>query len=180
MSDITILSEKIKFKAELFTVTETVLRLKNGKKTIHHNVERHTTVNIFPLTSSYEIYLVSQYRPLLKKTTLEAVAGFIEEKETSLAAAKRELKEEAGLRAFHWEEIARIEAAASVVKASTHLFLAKGFEEGEQEQDEDEDITLVKIPLEEAVQKVITGEINAAGSMIGIMLLDRLRKEKKI
>ena len=46
--------------------------------------------------------------------------------------------------------------------------------------DDDEEISVVKMPLSVAVEKVMTGEINHAASMIGILLLDKLRIQKKL
>jgi len=36
------------------------------------------------------------------------------------------------------------------------------------------------MPLKEAAEKVMTGEINHSASMIGILMLDKLRTEKKL
>jgi ADP-ribose pyrophosphatase len=66
------------------------------------------------------------------------------------------------------------------VKATSYLFLARDLSLGEQELEEDEQIEVVKIPLEKAVEKVISGEITGSATMIGILMLDKLRREKKI
>jgi len=117
---------------------------------------------------------------MLDKVVLEAVSGYVDKKETTIAAAKRELKEESGMEAGQLEEIARIEMAGSVFKSKGHLFLAKGLEIGENKPEEDEEISIVKIPLSMAVEKVMVGEINHSATVIGILMLDRLRMEKKL
>ena len=175
-----IASQKLVFKGELFDVKEINFVDKSGKKNIHHVVESDPIVSIFPLTDSYEIYLVSQYRYMLKRTTIEAVAGYVEKKETSLSAAKRELMEETGIEAMQWEEISRVEMAASVFKGKMHLFLAKELEIPVIPYENEEEITLVKIPLSDAVKKVMDGAINHSASMIGILMLDMLRIQKKL
>jgi 8-oxo-dGTP pyrophosphatase MutT (NUDIX family) len=175
-----IVSQKTILRAELFDVKEIVLKNNKGKKKIHHEAQRAPVVSIFPLTDSYEIYLISQYRRMLDKTTLEAVAGYVRRKETIIAAARRELKEETGIEALQLEAIARIQMAGSVFKSTANLFLAKSLEIGENDLDEDEQISVVKIPLSEAVEKVISGEINHASSVIGILMLDKMRREKKL
>jgi ADP-ribose pyrophosphatase len=175
-----IVSQKSVFKKKLFNVRKIDLRSKEGKTKTHYVVERESTVSVFPLTNEYEIYLIEQYRSMLDKKALEAVAGYIEGKESPLSAAKRELKEEAGILVDQMEEIARIEIAGSVFKSKAHLFLAKGLEVGESNLQEDEEISLVKMPLAEAAGKVMTGEINHSSSAIGILMLDRLRREKKL
>ena len=117
---------------------------------------------------------------MLEKTVLEAISGYVDKKETTITAAKRELKEEAGITAHQLEEIARVEMAGSVFNSKGYLFLAKGLELGETDLDEDEEISIVKMPLGQAVEKVMIGEIAHASSMIGILMLDKLRAQKKL
>ena len=174
------ISQKSIYKARFFEVKEKVALLPNNKKHIYATVERRPTVSVFPLTDRNDLYLVSEYRQLFEKKILGAVAGHIDENETSLVAAKRELKEEVGMSAYQWEEIARIEKSASVIKETCHIFLARDLERGKPEPEEGEDIELVKLSLKEAATKVMSGEINNASTMIGILILDKLRSEKKL
>lgn len=180
MSRWKIISQKFVFKAKLFDVKEIELENEAGKKKIHHQAERVPIVSVFPLTNKYEIYLISEYRYMLGKTILEAVAGHVGKKESTIAAARRELKEEAGIEAGQLEEIARIQLSGSVFKSASNLFLAKDLEIGDNNLDEGEEISVVKMPLSEAVEKVIIGEINNASTVIGILMLDKLKKEKKL
>ncbi len=148
---------------------------------IHHQVERLPTVDIFPLTDTYELCLVSECRPMLGKTILSVPAGFMDkENEIPLQTAKRELQEELGITANQWEKLQTVELGNSVIHAKAHFFLAKDLTFGAPSPEEDERITLVKLPLSEAVQKVMAGEISGVCSMTGILLLDRLRREKKL
>jgi ADP-ribose pyrophosphatase len=180
MSQWKIISQKPVFKAELFDVKELTFESADGKKKIHHEAERTPVVSVFPLTSKNEIYLISQYRSMWKKTVLEAVAGYINKNETTIAAARRELKEETGIEAEQLEEMARVQLAGSVFKSTVNLFLAKGLIVGQNNLDEDEEISVVKMPLVQAVEKVMMGEINHSASMIGILMLDKLRAQKRL
>ncbi|OGH18035.1 MAG: hypothetical protein A3F31_03810 [Candidatus Levybacteria bacterium RIFCSPHIGHO2_12_FULL_38_12] len=180
MKKISIQSDKPVLQAKLFTVSEIKLSLPEGTKYSHIVARRYPTVCVFPITNVYEIYLVSQYRYLLEKETLESVAGFIDKGETTIEAAQRELKEETGIEALQFEEIARLDLSGSVFKAIVHLFLAKGLEFGKAQPEEDECIQLVKIPLTEAVKKVISGEISDASTVSGILLLETLRRQKNL
>jgi ADP-ribose pyrophosphatase len=180
MSQWKIVSQKPVFKAELFDVKEIVFEDHIGKKKVHHEAERAPVVSVFPLTGKYEIYLVSQYRQMLRKTVLEAVAGYVKKGETAISAARRELKEETGIEAEQLEEMARVQLAGSVFKSKVSLFLAKGLIVGKNNLDDFEEISLVKMPLAQAVEKVMMGEINHAASMIGILMLDRLRAQKRL
>jgi ADP-ribose pyrophosphatase len=179
MSQWKIVSQKPVFSAKFFDVKEVVLK-NSGKKRIHHVAQRDPIVVIFPMTDQYDIYLIDQYRSMLEKTVLEAISGHVDKNESTIAAAKRELKEESGIISHQLEEIARIEMSASVFKSKVHIFLAKGLEFEEANLEEDEEISVVKMPLTQAVEKVMLGEINHAASMLGILMLDKLRMQKKL
>jgi len=180
MSRWKLVTQKSVFRAKLFNVKEVIFKNKAGREKYHHIVDKAPTISVFPLTDTHEIYLISQYRYMLNSTVLEAVAGYVGKGETTINAAKRELKEETGISAHQLEEIARVEVAGSVIKSKMYLFLAKELEIGENKLDEDEEIEVVKMPLESAVEKVMIGEINHAASMLGILLLDKLRMQKKL
>lgn len=175
-----IVAEKVVYKARFFEVKEQEVSLPGNKRRNYQIVERLPTVIVFPLSDTYILYLISQYRHIFRKRIIEAVSGHIDKGETSLAAAKRELQEEAGIVASQWEEIARIQKSASVIKETSHIFLARDLEQGKSKPEQGEDITLVKLSLNEAVAKVMNGKINNAASMIGILMLDKLTREKKL
>ena len=175
-----IISRNQVVNAKYFKVIQEEINLKTGENVTYHTVLRSPSVCIFPLTPSYELYLVSQYRKIYKKVTLESVGGFIDKKESSLKAAMRELKEEVGLSAENWEEIGRVEFGGSVIMENAHLFLATDLEEGKSNQDASENITIVKMALSEAVKKVLSREITECMTITGILMLDKLTQEKKI
>jgi ADP-ribose pyrophosphatase len=180
MSKWKMVSQKSILKKELFEVKQLSLKDQKGKLKKQFITERNPTVCVFPITKKYEVYLIKQFRPMHGKIVLEAVSGYIEKKESSLAAAKRELKEETGISADQLEEFARIEIAGSVLKSRSHLFLATGLEEGEKNLQDDEEIEVVKMSLSNAAEKVLTGEINHSSSVIGVLMLEKLKREKKI
>jgi 8-oxo-dGTP pyrophosphatase MutT (NUDIX family) len=173
------ITEKTIHKSDFFEIKEQTIVGKN-KTRKYQIVERRPTAIVFPLTSSNEIYLLSQYRTLYDKTIFEAVAGHIDSGESPLKAAKRELKEETGIIAGQWEELLRVDESASVIRSTMHIFLARELEEGESSSEESEEIELIKMPLSEAVEKVSKREITNGSTIIGLLYLDKLRKEKKI
>ncbi len=179
MTGIKTISEKHVFQAELFTVREIEIEV-NKKRFIQHDVIKNPVVAVFAITDNNEIYLISQYRRLFERITIEAVAGFIDKGETPLEAAKRELKEEIGVTATDWMELKVLNTAGSVVKGQTTLFLARGLTIGISEPEDDEDITPVLVPFEKAVEKVLKGEIDIAATVAGILLIDKLIKERKL
>ncbi len=180
MTNVQVISSKTIVKAKYVEFKELRVLVGGKNKDKYYNLHRTPVSMVFPITDNYEVYLVSEYRLLYEKRVLGAVAGFIDTGETSLQAAKRELSEEAGITANHWEEILRTELAGSIVKATIHIFLATGLEIGQHNREISEDIELVRMPLDEAVQRVLDGQINNASAVAGLLLLDKLKKEKKI
>ena len=132
------------------------------------------------MTPGYNIYLIRQYRYLLGRDTLEAVAGMVEKGESPLTCAKRELKEEAGIIAGQWELLMQVDGSGSTTFVPGNLFLARDLEVTRAKNDASEVIEVVKMPLTKAVEKIFTGEITTSSTIIGIMMLDKLRREKKI
>lgn len=173
-----ILSTKSVFQSKTFTVDQVEIE-RNGKVFTKDMIMRSPHVQIIPLTDENEIYMIQQYRDVYQKTLLELVAGYIEKDEDPLEGAKRELQEEAGLTANNWQQLTTIHTSANM-SSVMHVFLAKDLTVGDSKQEEDEEISLVKMPLEEAVTKVLDGEIFISAYVAAILLLDKLMKEGKI
>lgn len=168
------------YSSKFFNVKEQEITLPNKKKKIYDFVERKSTSVIFPVTDSYDLYLISEFRTLHRKYMLEAIAGHIDEGESPLETAKRELKEEAGLTGRVWKELLKVENSGSIVKSTAYLFLVKDINEGKANPAEEEEIELVKISLSEAVKKVQNGDITVSSTIVGILLIDKMRREGKL
>lgn len=180
MSHDNAISQKVILQTPLFTVTECHYQGDGGTPRIQHDVKRLPTIAVFPITKELDVYLIKQYRQMYKTYLCESVAGFIDANETPLEAAKRELKEEAGITAETWQDVLGVDLAGSVIEAHSTIFIAKDLTLGTPQPDEDEEIELMTMSLDEAVKKVMTREIQTATSIIGILLLDQLRREGKL
>src|SRR3990167_4972796 len=128
-----IISKKKIAGSGLLSFYEVNLQLPTGKIKTHFNAERVPTVSVFPVTEDNKICLISQYRYIFNRNMLESVAGTTDKGETPLSCAKRELKEEAGIIAHHWEELTKIDLAGSYIKAKVSIFLAKDLTFGKQQ-----------------------------------------------
>lgn len=175
-----ITAQKTLFSSNFFEFVENTIDFGNGVVKVHHDVYRHPAVSIFPLTENYDLYLIKQYRYLYNQVLIEAIAGVMENGESVQKAAKRELQEEAGIIASEVTIIKEVLVAGSFIKATQYLILARGLEIGEAAPEGTESIEVIKIPLHEAVEKVLTGEIGTASSIIGILLLSEMKKRGEI
>jgi len=127
-------------------------------------------VVIIPLTDDGRVRLVRQYRSAAGEFMLELPAGTLEPGESPAAAAPRELAEETGDRAAHWERLTGFYTIPGICDEYLHLFLATGLTPGEPNREADEFIEVVTLPLEEALSMVKTGTIYDAKTMIGLLL----------
>ncbi len=87
----------------------------------------------------------------------------------STGIRKTQLKEETGLSANHWEELMRLHPSNSVTDELGIVYVARGLSEGDTEFGETEDLQIVKLPFEEAVARVMSGEITDAISVAGLL-----------
>ncbi len=109
---------------------------------------------ILALTDAGEVVLVEQERRPLGKRCLELPAGLVGDQEAGedpAASAERELEEETGFRAEHWEEIGHFASSPGMSAEGFRLFKATGLSRvGEGGGvDESEDIEVHVVPLAE-------------------------------
>lgn len=84
---------------------------------------------ILALTDNQEIILVEQFRPPLGRHCIELPAGLIgdmDATEDPFTSARRELLEETGFTARHWEALGEFASSPGMVGEVFHLFRATG------------------------------------------------------
>ena len=91
-----------------------------------------------------------------------------------LESAKRELKEETGLIAKNWQEIMTLHTSNSVTDERGLVYVARDLTQGETEFEEAEELLIQKLPLDEAVERVLSGEITDAISIAGLLKLQHM------
>jgi 8-oxo-dGTP pyrophosphatase MutT (NUDIX family) len=95
------------------------------------------------------VWLVRQPREAVGEWTLEIPAGKLDEEgESSLTTAQRELAEEIGKAAEHWEPLDWFYSSAGFTDEKIELFLATGLSDAHADAGEDERIEIVPWPLE--------------------------------
>ena len=115
--------------------------------------------------------LVGQHRYALDEWSWEIPEGGVPAGESALEGAKRELREETGLEAAAWREIARVDLSNSVSDERAVLFLATGLTHGEASPEPSEAIDVRWVPFDEAVAMTLDGRITDAMSVVAIQRL---------
>lgn len=149
---------------------------RGGQNDYGHVRFKSRAVAIVPLDDNENTWLVGQHRYTLDAWSWEVPMGGAPLDEPVLEAAKRELKEETGLSANHWTEILRVHTSNSITDELGVAFVATELQEGDTDFDETEELTIRKMPLQDAVDMAISGDITDAISVAALLHIALVRK----
>ena len=149
--------------------------LPDGRPCTREVVEHHGGVCIAPLTDDGCLLFVRQFRYPYMKVVLELPAGKLEKGEDHCEAGKRELEEEAGCVADEYYDLGKFYPSPGYCGEIIHLYAAKGLTYTHQHLDVDEFLNVEKIPLETAVEMVMSNEIKDGKSQAAVLKVKQLR-----
>ncbi len=136
------------------------VRLPNGAPARRELIRHVGAVCIVPVTDDGRVIIERQYRYPVDRIITEIPAGKLNDKqEDPLLAAQRELREETGLTASHWESLGIFYPAPAYSDETIHMFLAKGLHLGAQQLDADEFLEVTSVPLADLAEQILRGEI---------------------
>lgn len=114
------------------------LRLPNGNEVPdYYVIEYPDWINVLGITADEQFVMIRQYRHALGEISFELAAGVIDEGETPLQAAQRELLEETGYGNGKWQKWTKLCANPATHTNYTHTFLATGIEKIQAQSLED-------------------------------------------
>ena len=149
-----------------------------GGKGIYGKVHfKNTAIGIIPLDAHRNTWLVGQHRYTLNEWSWEIPEGGGPAETNVRDSAMRELKEETGLTAKKWTQILKTHLSNSVSDEVGFIFLAEDLHEGDTDPEATEaDMIIRKLPFQEALTMVLTGEITDGLSVMGILRVARMLK----
>lgn len=163
-------SSKVIHKNPYFTVRDDEVVRPNGEDGHYHTVEARDAAFIVALDENNNLYLVGLYRYPTGRFSLELPAGGLDG-DDALAAAKRELEEEAGLTAKTWKLLGNLDPANALIKGNSYVFLATDLNESaNNKQSEEGIITVKKLPFKKVLQMIKDEEIKDTQSIAAITL----------
>lgn len=134
-----------------------------------------TAVGVVPVDDEGNTWLVKQTRYTLEQESLEIPEGGAAPGENPADCARRELLEEVGLHAKTIEPLLTLHLSNSITDECAHVFVARDLSLGETHHEDSEDITVHKMPLQAAIDKVMAGEITDAISVAALQRLALLK-----
>ncbi|MHC2991566.1 NUDIX hydrolase [Pontibacter sp. HJ8] len=156
------------FEHKWYTLRRDHVELPNGLVMDDYFVSvRPDVVLTFPVTEDGHVLFVRQYKHAAGDIFIELPGGVIDAHETDpLEAAKRELLEETGYTSDDVEPMLQVIDNPTKDTNKVSYFLARNVRKiAEQDLDESEHIEVLKVPLEEVEQMVLSGQVNVAGSV---------------
>ncbi|WP_100010733.1 NUDIX hydrolase [Lentibacillus sediminis] len=150
--------------------------LPNGKTAKRELVKHPGAVAVIPITKDNKIVFVEQYRKPLEKSLIELPAGKLDEGESPLTAAVRELEEETGYTTTQLTYIASFYTSPGFADELMHLYITDQIEplEYPASADEDEFVEVLELTLDEAKQYVEGERIHDAKTNYAILYLHAL------
>ncbi len=143
---------------------------REGKETSYTYLACPRAVFVVPLTDGGEVVFVRQYRHPVRDWTLEVPAGTVEDGETALEAARRELAEEAGGQAREWIHLSTFYSSSAHIGLRSDAFLATGVTLAAPRPDDGEEISTVRLPLADAVGRARRGELAEGQTALAVLL----------
>lgn len=153
----------------------------DGKPGTYTVVHLKPGVSVLPIDADGSVYLAEEFHYGVSRTTIEAVAGGMETGETPLYAAQRELREELGIQADEWIDLGTVDPFTANVVSPTSLFLARSLAFTAADREGSEQITMVRLPLAEAVAMVLDSRITNGPSCVLILKAERwLERQRRL
>jgi ADP-ribose diphosphatase len=132
-------------------------------------VQHRGSAVMMPVDENNRILLVRQYRLPARRYLWELPAGSIDEGETALQTARRELVEETGYRAKKWQKLAEFYPSPGFLSEKMTIYLATGLTAGEATPMEDERIEARWFTAKQVDDMLHAGKILDAKTNIGFL-----------
>jgi ADP-ribose pyrophosphatase len=116
-----------------------------------------------------QVLMIRQYRYAADGYLYEIPAGRLDQGENPRDCAVRELKEETGCTAEHFDHLLTMYTTPGFTDEKIHLFMATGLVAGETKHEVDEFLDLHPMRLSRALEMVEAGEIQDAKTVIGLL-----------
>lgn len=178
-----VLSSRVAYRGPVFHVTTDQVAEPGGIRA-RRDVVRHSGSIVVLAVDDQKpeplILLEHQYRHAAESMMWELPAGRIDEGESPLAAARRELLEETGYTANRWKRILRFYVSPGFLDETMTIYLARSLNAGKAKPEPDEKIAIRFFPLSIALRMVLTGRIHDAKTISGILWFCQTQSNTKL
>ena len=163
-------SENLVFDGKVLHVYCDDIIQPDGKEAKREYAKHLGAVCVVPVTDEGEIVCVRQYRYAIGRPMLEIPAGKLDfVGEDPEGAALRELREETGAVCKSLRFIGKYLGSPALLDENIWMYLAEGLEFGENDLDDDEFLNVERIPVDELVKRICSGEIEDGKTQAAVL-----------
>ncbi len=149
------------------------VRLPDGSISHREYVLHPGAVVIAAFLDAKTLIFEHQYRYPLGRHFIELPAGKIDDGEAALETGKRELLEETGYVSDQWEHVLTMHPTIGYANEHIELFVAKDVKYVGHQRDAGEFLEVFTMTLDEALEKVVRGEMTDTKTTYALLWLDK-------
>ena len=157
------------FNGRIIHVNLEAVTLPNGVDCTLEIVHHPGGAAAVALDEAGRVCMLRQFRHAVGEWLWELPAGKIDNKEPHLDTAQRELREEAGLLASHWQSLGAMISSPGVFTEAVHLYLATGLTTTATELESEEVLEVHWLSFADACAMARDGTISDAKTVIGLL-----------
>ena len=165
----------------MYRVEQVDLEFSNGERRLYYRMKTHGlgAVIIVPMLDDETVLLAREYAAGLHHYEVGLPKGRLEEGESIIEAAEREMKEEIGYGAKNLEELTQLSLAPGYMTHITHIVLARDLYPEKLEGDEPEELEVIPWPISD-LQTLTARDDCTEGRTIAALYIarDHLRGER--
>jgi ADP-ribose pyrophosphatase len=172
------------YEGRIITLRLDTVAMPGGGESVREVVHHPGAVAVVALDDQDRVVLLRQYRHPVGGYLWELPAGLRDsDGEAPLEAAKRELAEETQLAAGRWSLLTTTYSSPGFCDEQVLTYLAEDLgtvdrPAGFTAEHEELDMTVERVPLDEAVQRVFDGGIRNGTAVIGLLAAAQARSAK--
>jgi ADP-ribose pyrophosphatase len=173
-------SEQV-YEGRVISLRLDTVAMPGGGESVREVVTHPGAVAVVALDDEGRVVLLRQYRHPVGEYLWELPAGLRDEDgEPPLETAKRELAEEVLLAAEHWSLLTTTYSSPGFCDELVFVYLAEGLSAADRPvgftvEHEELDMTVERMPLADAVQRVFDGDIRNGTAVIGLLAAAQAR-----
>lgn len=175
------ISDKLIYDNPWISLTEYKVVNPAGNPGIYSVVNfKNLAIGVVPLDEQYNTWIIGQYRYPLKQYSWEIPEGGGKIGISPVESAKRELLEEAGIKAKKYTLIQQSHLSNSVSDELALIYVARGLSFTNAQPEETEQLKIKKIPFEKLYKMVCAGKVTDSLTVMAALKIKLMMLEGKL
>jgi ADP-ribose pyrophosphatase len=177
----TVQSSREVYRGRIMALRVDSVRMPDGIVAIREVMEHLGAVAVVALDPADRVVLIRQYRHPVGQVLVELPAGLLDVPgESAVDTARRELFEEAALRAERWHTLIDLRPSPGISTEAVRVFLARDLTDVPPADRhvgvaEETDLGVHRVDLDDAVRAALAGEVENGAAVAGLLAAARAR-----